>query len=169
MFAPAEPGFSEVKAQEVALTLGLGQFPSPPLLFGCFDFLYILRYLAALNLFFITHIFISKGQRRGPSFDFMDFYIPFAPLLLHTHTVSIFIGSAFPNSTDLTSYVTKKYKPVARKVRPIATQLPERYRIVRNIIGDPLERLPRLPTQPAPFELIGRYIKERMKIIDAAY
>ena len=72
----------------------------------------------------------------------MDFYIPFAPLLLHTHTVSVFIGSAFPNSTDLTSYVTKKYKPVARKVRPIATQLPERYRIVQNIIGNPLERLP---------------------------
>ena len=76
----------------------------------------------------------------------MDFYIPFAPLLLHTHTVSVFIGSAFPNLTDLTSYVTKKYKPVACKVRPIATQLPEWYRIVWNIIGNPLKQLPQLPT-----------------------
>jgi hypothetical protein len=34
----------------------------------------------------------------------------------------------------------KKYKPVAQKVRPVITQLPGRYRIIREIQGDPLER-----------------------------
>jgi hypothetical protein len=34
----------------------------------------------------------------------------------------------------------KKYKLVAQKVRPVITQLPGRYRIIREIQGDPLER-----------------------------
>jgi hypothetical protein len=38
----------------------------------------------------------------------------------------------------------KKYKPVALKVRPILGELPEKFRIIRNIIGDPLEHLPAL-------------------------
>ena len=94
---------------------------------------------------------------------------PSAPFVSHTHTVCSFIGSALPNSSDLASYAAKKYKPVARKVRPVATQLPERYRIVRNITGDPLERLPQLPTRPAPFEPVGRYTEERMRIIEGVH
>lgn len=66
-------------------------------------------------------------------------------------------------------YVTKKYKPVAKKVRPVATELPERFRIVRNIIGDPLANLPILPTRPSNFEPRGRYTRERMQVIEKAH
>jgi hypothetical protein len=55
-------------------------------------------------------------------------------------------GYTYQNTTPVAAYVTKKYKPVARKIRPVATELPERYRIVRNIKGDPLKDLPALPT-----------------------
>ena len=33
---------------------------------------------------------------------------------------------------------TKKYKPVALKTKPVIDQLPPRFRIVREIKGDPL-------------------------------
>jgi hypothetical protein len=36
----------------------------------------------------------------------------------------------------------KKYKLVAQKVRPVVTQLPGQYRIIREIQGDPLEKMP---------------------------
>lgn len=51
----------------------------------------------------------------------------------------------------------KKYKPVALKTRPVMTELPERFRITRNILGDPLETLPILPKHPEPFRPYGRY------------
>ena len=49
------------------------------------------------------------------------------------------------------------------------TDLPERFRIVRNIVGDPLEHLPILPTKPSNFEPCGRYTVERMQIIEKAH
>ena len=60
----------------------------------------------------------------------------------------------------------KKYKPVARKVQPILGTLPSRFRIERNIIGDPLAGLPVLPTHPPPFAPCGRYTKERRAKMD---
>jgi hypothetical protein len=60
----------------------------------------------------------------------------------------------------------KKYKPVALKVRPIIGDLPERYRIVRNIIGDPLANLPVLNPHPIAFRPCGRYTQERKDIFD---
>ncbi len=74
-----------------------------------------------------------------------------------------------PNITPISSYVGKKYKPVARKIRPIATELPERFRIIRDIKGDPLSTLPDLPTRPGPFEPTKRYSRARKEIIDAAH
>jgi hypothetical protein len=38
----------------------------------------------------------------------------------------------------------KKYKPVALKVHPVITDLPDHFRIVHNIMGDPLENMPKL-------------------------
>jgi hypothetical protein len=35
----------------------------------------------------------------------------------------------------------KKYKPVALKVRPILGELPDKFRIIRDIVGDPLMSL----------------------------
>lgn len=60
----------------------------------------------------------------------------------------------------------KKYKPVAQKVRPIIGELPEKFRIVRNIVGDPLEHLPILTPNPPPFVPTGRYTLERKAIFD---
>ncbi len=79
-------------------------------------------------------------------------------------------GIVYPsNTTPLSSYAGKKYKPVAKKIRPVATELPERFRITRNIKGDPLSALPELPTRPTPFEPTKRYTAARKEVIDAAH
>jgi hypothetical protein len=54
----------------------------------------------------------------------------------------------------------KKYKPVALKVRPVITNLPDRFRIIRNIIGDPLEHMPSLNPHPPSFMPSPRYNAE---------
>lgn len=63
-------------------------------------------------------------------------------------------------------FAGKKYKPVALKVRPVFTEVPERFRIKREIIGDPLAEMPSLPTNPSDFVPTGRYTAERKEIID---
>ena len=63
----------------------------------------------------------------------------------------------------------KKYKPVALKVKPVATALPEHFCIVRDIKGDPLAALPVLNPNPPPFTPTGRYTSERCDIIDKAH
>ena len=60
----------------------------------------------------------------------------------------------------------KKYKPVAQKIRPVAAELPERFRIQRKIIGDPLASLPTLDPNPPPFRPTGRYTQERRDALD---
>lgn len=60
----------------------------------------------------------------------------------------------------------KKYKPVALKVRPVIGELPAKFRIIRNIIGDPLANLPILNPNPPPFTPCGRYTLERKEIFD---
>jgi hypothetical protein len=61
----------------------------------------------------------------------------------------------------------KKYKPVALKVRPVITDLPNHFRIVRNITGDPLENMPKLnPHPPSTFVPTSCYTLERKDIID---
>ena len=69
----------------------------------------------------------------------------------------------------LQSYAGKRYKPVALKTRPVYGELPEKYRIKREIIGDPLKDMPELPTNPAEFTPTGRYTQERKEIIDKAH
>jgi len=63
----------------------------------------------------------------------------------------------------------KKYKPVDKKVRPVYGTLPEEFRIVRNITGDPLEGMPVLSPTPPEFEPKGRYTQERMEDFDKAH
>ena len=53
------------------------------------------------------------------------------------------------------------YKKVANRVKPVATTLPEEFRIVRKIPGDPLAELPKLPTHPPEFVPGARYTQER--------
>lgn len=63
----------------------------------------------------------------------------------------------------------KKYKPVAKKVRPVPATLPDKFRIKRVIEGDPLEHIPRLPINPPEFEATGRYTQARKEIIDKVH
>ena len=63
----------------------------------------------------------------------------------------------------------KKYKPVAKKVRPIIGELPDKFRIIRNIIGDPLATLPTLNPNPPPFVPTERYTLDRRNRIDKAH
>ena len=52
-------------------------------------------------------------------------------------------------------YAGKKYKPVALKVRPVYAELPDQYRIKREIKGDPLAGMPPLNPRPRDFEPMG--------------
>ncbi|EPS94925.1 hypothetical protein FOMPIDRAFT_1079478, partial [Fomitopsis schrenkii] len=54
----------------------------------------------------------------------------------------------------------KKYKPVALKTRPVLGTVPEKFRIIRHITGDPLATMPQLPTRPRHFVPTGRYTQE---------
>ena len=63
----------------------------------------------------------------------------------------------------------KKYKPVDKKVKPVLGTLPEEFRVVREIIGDPLADLPVLPTSPPEFTPTGRYTAERKEEFDKAH
>jgi hypothetical protein len=63
-------------------------------------------------------------------------------------------------------FASKKYKPVAKKVRPVLAELPDKFRIVRNITGDPLAGMPTLNPCPPPFVPTQRYSKERRDIVD---
>jgi len=60
----------------------------------------------------------------------------------------------------------KKYKLVALKVKPVLGTLPERFRIIREITGDPLKGLPKLPEHLPEFSLKGRYTVERKEKLD---
>jgi hypothetical protein len=59
----------------------------------------------------------------------------------------------------------KKYKPVTKKVKPIGATLPEEFRIVRNIQGDPLADLLILSPSPINFLPTGHYNQASFNII----
>jgi len=63
----------------------------------------------------------------------------------------------------------KKCKPVALKVKPVLGILPERFRIIREITGDPLKGLPKLPEHPLEFSPKGRYTAERKEKLDLGH
>ena len=63
----------------------------------------------------------------------------------------------------------KKYKPVAKKVKPIIAKLPGQYRIIRDIKGDPLENMPNLEKVPPSFIPKGRYTTEHKEILTKAH
>ena len=71
--------------------------------------------------------------------------------------------------TPLAIFAGKKYKPIALKFRPVETELPSRFRIIRTIKGDPLENMPKLPTHPPAYKPTGRYTEDRKEIIDRAH
>ena len=69
-------------------------------------------------------------------------------------------------SEPLSVFAGKKYKPVGLKVRPVYTELPEKYRIKREIKGDPLKDMPGLSPNPRDYCPTGRYDDIRKELID---
>ena len=63
----------------------------------------------------------------------------------------------------------KKYKPVAKKVKPIIAELPGQHRIIRDIKGDPLENMPDLAKVPPPFTPKGWYTAEHKETLIKAH
>ncbi|KAG6882856.1 hypothetical protein C0992_010472 [Termitomyces sp. T32_za158] len=63
---------------------------------------------------------------------------------------------------------SKKYKPVARKVKPVLGTSPEEFRIERHITGDPLADMPKLDPRPPDFEPTGRGDESSTSFDDAA-
>ena len=134
---------------------------------------------------FISHTpspFYSPLSTFEPSSTPLSFNVSTFPLSITSPLAPTFASPPPAHTTDLADLPTqtrtplstfaatkKKYKPVARKVRPVTVELPERFRIVRNIKGDPLAELPTLPTHPPPFAPTGRYTAERKAIIDKAH
>ena len=58
------------------------------------------------------------------------------------------------------------YKKAAKKVHPVATSLPEDFRVIRQCPEDPLLSLPPLPTHPPPFTPSLRLTQERLDNLD---
>lgn len=69
--------------------------------------------------------------------------------------------SVIETNNPLPETTTYAYKKVANRTKPVATTLPENFRIVRRIPCDPLETLPELPTHPPEFTEGTRYTLER--------
>ena len=64
------------------------------------------------------------------------------------------------------TFVTKKYKPIAQRVCPILADLPEKFHINHNIVGNPLADMPMLLPTPPPFLPMGRYTAENKECIN---
>ncbi|KAG5348611.1 hypothetical protein C0989_009501 [Termitomyces sp. Mn162] len=64
---------------------------------------------------------------------------------------------------------SKKYKPVARKVKPVLGTSPEEFRIERCITGDPLADMLKLDSNPPDFKPTGRYTAKCKEIIDQVH
>lgn len=84
-------------------------------------------------------------------------------------TISFSPPAAVPGSNLFTPEAVSAfaYKKVANRVKPVATTLPEQYRIQRRIPSDPLADLPTLPTHPPDFTPGVRYTEERMASMNA--
>ena len=113
----------------------------------------------SLDVFFST--IDSPASSSSPSSTYTKPEKHFASVSPSPPSASTDIG----NRTELVDqYLTtkKKYKPVALKTRPLLADLPEKFRIERKIIGDPLADMPPLnPSPPSHFTPGARYTAER--------
>jgi hypothetical protein len=72
------------------------------------------------------------------------------------------------NPAPLPTYLAtkKQYKSIALKVKPVIGELPDKFRIIQNIIGNPLQDLLILPTKPPTFTPTGHYTQEHKDLFD---
>jgi len=83
---------------------------------------------------------------------------PFESLTHPKEIYEISIQSLVSSSDQVSSFA---YKKVAHRVKPVATTLPEDFRIICCIPSNPLETLPLLPFHPPDFIPGLRYTLER--------
>ncbi|KIK11564.1 hypothetical protein PISMIDRAFT_19415 [Pisolithus microcarpus 441] len=109
----------------------------------------------------------------APSVPFLDpydssFVSSKDPFLFSTSTTVSPLTLSVLHSTfkfDPVCHVLK-YKPVAKKVRPIPTATPVEFRVDRREVGDPLTDLPVLPYRPPPFVPGSRFMAARAEELD---
>ena len=121
-------------------------------------------YNSTLSTYYPTQLSSNSNRplRNGSTSDIFDYSqasspdldIPTPPIDFDSDIYEIFIKT------------TKKYKPVALKIKPVGSDLPTHFRIIRNIVGDPLADLPTLNPNPPPFTPTGRYTQERKDLFD---
>jgi hypothetical protein len=88
----------------------------------------------------------------------------------YTHADSLTVSSEhLTPSTDLFLSTKKKYKPITKKVCPVIGELPKKFHIEHKIIGNPLNNLPVLNSNPPPFKPTNRYTLERQDQLDKNY
>ena len=118
----------------------------------------------------IAAAYISLCNSASPNFEplFLTPKIPKCKALATMQSCALSI--AFENAKLPTViFAGKKYKPIALKIHPIETKLPSRYRIIREIKGDPLENLPQLAMHLADFAPTGRYTTEHKEQFDKVH
>jgi hypothetical protein len=85
----------------------------------------------------------------------------------YTHAdSSTFSSDRLVPYTDLFLSTKKKYKPIAKKVRPVIGELPEKFHIKCKIIRNTLNDLPILNPNPPPFIPSDCYTLERRDQLD---
>jgi len=67
------------------------------------------------------------------------------------------------------SCFAKKYKLEVLKVKLVLGTLLERFRIIREIVGDPLQEIPKLPEYLPKFKPREHYTLERKEKLDMMY
>jgi hypothetical protein len=81
-----------------------------------------------------------------------------------THTpadLTTFASEHLAPYTDLFLSTKERYKPITKKVHRVIGELPEKFRIERKIIGNPLDDLPVLYPHLPPFVTTNLYTLEQ--------
>ena len=120
---------------------------------------------------FITSLSEPSRSKSAATFSHLRDCLPHTPLdpITPLQMVSLWHSQSIAETTSFTPCAIEKsaplstllYKKVANKVRPVATTLPENFRIIRRHHPDPLAGMPPLPTHPPDFVPTGRFTQER--------
>jgi hypothetical protein len=89
--------------------------------------------------------------------------------MLPLYTLEQCADSTDSSDESSSTFVVRKYKPVAKKVRPLLADLSDKYRITRNIVGNPLSDMLTLNANPPDFTPTGQYTAARRDIIDKVH
>ena len=104
----------------------------------------------------------TRDKEPGKA-SFLQEYIPRADMDIYLQEVRAAQSDdeeITREESDSAQYLGKKYKPVAMKVKPMYSDLPEKFRIKRDIKGDPLADMPELNPISPEFTPTGRYTQE---------